>query len=114
MQQDDNSVSNTFLNAMDFSVQIVALLSALVVAIAAIYVIGLAVRRKSWKDLPIKARICLGAFIMYAPSSVVFFVIHISKNDWDHEMEYKLPRIESSLGTIIWMCIHWQFTAYYL
>ena len=80
-------MSSAFLDAMDFSVQIIALLSALVVAIAAIYVISLAMKRKSWKDLPIKARICLGAFIMYAPASVVFFVIHISKNDWDYEME---------------------------
>ena len=96
------------LKDVDILVQVVALLSAFVVTIVTFIVIILSVKRGNWKDLPIKARICLVSFAWYAPSSTLFFAWHlIDKANWDNEMSNTVPRIESSVGTVIWFCMHW-------
>ena len=91
-----------------------ALLGSIAVLSATLTVIFMAAKRKTWKDLPIKIRIALILYSLHAPGACTYYAVGLARDNWEKQLHTKATRIVNSVGVILWLCLHWQFAAYYL
>ena len=94
--------------------ELCALLTMALISVATFGVVIRAVKRKNWGSFPIRARIALIVYAIYAPCETFSFLISLIRECWDEELLTTRGRIGSAIAMTIWVSFHWQFTAYYL
>lgn len=64
-------------------VEACALIGSIAVLIATYTVIFLAIKRKTWKDLPVKISAALIFYALHAPGTVIYYAMGLYRSNWD-------------------------------
>ena len=74
------------------------------------------VARRTFTELPIKVKISLLVYLVYAPGTLAIMILLLRHDrSWGLNIYFvsHWQRLTTMCVTI-WMSLHWQFTAYYL
>ena len=71
--------------------------------------------RKTFLELPFKVKASMLVYLLYAPFLVGLMTWVMSNiRDWQLVIYFAQWRSLVAFSEIVWTCLHWQFTAYYL
>ena len=96
-----------------FGIYIVLACSALLLVLT-IGVLFIQCKRRSFSKLPLKVRITLIVFLLMQIAYLLSQTMLVICNELFDSRIKNFNRIEFVIAMLLWVAVHWQFTAYYM
>ena len=117
-KQDDDQIARLLKMAHKTSLvtQIVGVLHGVVITVAIFIMMVKIVARKEFKDLPLRVKINLVLYSVYAPALLTSEILLVKSDSIWGYLVYSNPKwrdLEATFITI-WFSIHWSFTSNYM